>query len=229
MENLLTAGTTALWLGIMTSISPCPLATNIAAVSFIGRRVGSPWQALWTSTGYVLGRLLAYIAVGIVVTAGILSIPGIANFLQRYSNYLVGPVLILTGVALLEWLPFRLPQLAPNAHLESRTARGGICSASLLGAFFALSFCPVSAALFFGSLIPLAVKHQSYVLIPTIYAIGTGLPVVVFGVALAQGTRTVARLFAQVTRIERWVRRGAGATIGLVGIYCVVTDLLGWL
>lgn len=229
MESTLAASLTALWLGIMTSISPCPLATNIAAVSFIGRRVDSPRYALWTSAGYLLGRLIAYIAVGIIVTAGLLSIPGIANFLQKYSLYLVGPILILTGVVLIDLLPLRLPSFAPGARLEAATSRGGLWSASLLGAFFALSFCPVSAALFFGSLVPLAVKHHSYFLLPTLYGIGTGLPVILFGIAIALGARTVSRLFTQITRFELWVRRGAGVVFILIGLYCIATDLLGWL
>jgi len=104
---LLSIGT-ALWLGILTSISPCPLATNIAAISFIGNKVENTRRVLLSGLLYTLGRMLAYVVVGAIVVTGILSIPGLANFLQDYFNRFLGPVLILVGILLLGVIPPRM-------------------------------------------------------------------------------------------------------------------------
>lgn len=222
MESLTAASLTALWLGIMTSISPCPLATNIAAVSYIGKRVDDPRRALWTGLIYVFGRLITYVLVAVVVTAGILTIPGVSNFLQKYMNNLLGPILILVGLILLGWLPFDIPGLSPSEKTQERAARGNLWGACVLGVVFALSFCPISAALFFGSLIPLAVRHESYLLLPTLYGVGTGLPVLVFGLLIAYSTRAVGVVFKRITAIELWVRRIAGVLFVLIGVYYIL-------
>jgi cytochrome c-type biogenesis protein len=229
MESLSAAALTALWLGIMTSISPCPLATNIAAISFIGKQVDKTSGALRAGLFYVIGRLVTYIVVGMVVAFGLLSIPGVSNFLQKYMSVVLGPFLIVVGIVLLEWLPLRLPGMTPPANLQNRVSRGSSWGASLLGCFFALSFCPVSAALFFGSLIPLAVQHKSYILLPTLFGIGTGLPVIVFGLLIAFSTNAVAKAFHRVTQIEFWVRKIAGVLFILIGVYLTLTNSFGLL
>ena len=214
---------TALWLGILTSISPCPLATNIAAVSYIGKRVENARYALWTGMFYVVGRLVTYVAVGVIVTTGLLTIPGVSNFLQQYMNYALGPVLIMVGVILLGLLPINIPGFAPSDKLQKKASSSGIWGASLLGALFALSFCPISAALFFGSLIPLAVKHESYLLLPTLYGIGTGLPVIAGGIVIVFSAQSIGKLFARVTQIEKWLRWITGIVFIGVGVYyCLI-------
>ena len=222
MESLEIAALSALWLGILTSISPCPLATNIAAVSYIGKRVDSARYAIWTGLLYVLGRLITYVVVGAAVTAGVLSIPGVSNFLQKYMNSLVGPILILVGLILLEWLPLNIPGITVSDKMQARASRGSLWGACVLGAVFALSFCPVSAALFFGSLIPLAVQHHSYLLLPSLFGIGTGLPVLAFGIAIAVSAQSVARLFTGIQHFERWVRVITAVVFIIIGIYMIL-------
>jgi cytochrome c-type biogenesis protein len=229
MESLSAAALTALWLGIMTSISPCPLATNIAAISFIGQQMDKTSGALRVGLFYVIGRLVTYVVVGMVVAFGVLSIPGVSNFLQKYMSVVLGPFLIVVGIVLLEWLPLRLPGMTPTANLQDRVSRGSSWGASLLGSLFALSFCPVSAALFFGSLIPLAVQHKSYILLPTLFGIGTGLPVIVFGLLIAFSTNAVAKAFHRATQIEFWVRKIAGVLFILIGVYLTLTNSFGLL
>src|SRR4030042_1283 len=92
----------ALYLGVLTSISPCPLATNIAAISYIGRRVGNSRQGFLTGLLYTFGRTLAYLALGALLVASVLSIPQVAMFLQKYMSKLLGPILILVAMFLLE-------------------------------------------------------------------------------------------------------------------------------
>jgi cytochrome c-type biogenesis protein len=217
METPLAAALMAIWLGIMTSVSPCPLATNIAAVSYIGKQLDGKGSPIWAAMFYMLGRLVTYVAVAVIVTMGILSIPGVALFLQRYMNYLLGPLLILIGVILLEWLPIRIPGL--GSVKASQGSPKGLWGAALMGGLFALSFCPISAGLFFGSLIPLAVRHESYVLLPSLYGIGTALPVVICGLVIAYSAQGISRLFHRMTQFERWGRIGTALLFIVVGIY----------
>ncbi len=219
MSELLVAAGTALWLGILTSISPCPLATNIAAISFIGKRVAHGRQVLLSGLLYTLGRVIAYTALGIILAVSIFSATELSFGLQRYMNKLLGPLLVVAGMFLLELLAFRSTGSGVSERLQHRVERMGIWGATLLGFLFALSLCPVSAALFFGSLIPLCLKTHSLYLLPIFYGVGTAVPVIVFAAALAAGAQTVARLFEQTTQIELWARRITGVVFILIGIY----------
>ena len=227
MDTLFISAVSAFWLGILTSISPCPLATNIAAISYIGKRVGSPRNVLLSGFLYNLGRMLAYVALGALLVASILAVPEVSRFLQEYMNKLLGPILIVAGMFLLELIRFTTSGSGVSAKMQRRVDRSGMWGAMLLGFVFALSFCPISAALFFGSLIPLSVKHSSAVILPSVYGIGTGLPVMVFAVLIAMGTRFVGSLFTKLTRIEFWARRITGVIFILVGVYYCLTYIFG--
>lgn len=219
MPEYLLSLTSALWLGILTSISPCPLATNIAAISYIGKRVRRPAVVLTTGLLYTLGRAVAYLALGILIVSSVLSTPALARFLQQYMNKILGPVLIVTGLFLLEILHFSIPGFNLGSRMQSAADKWGAWGAFPLGVIFALSFCPVSAALFFGSLIPVALKYGSGIVVPTVYGIGTALPVFVFAVLIAFGARSLGNVFNRITQIEKWARRITGVIFILVGIY----------
>lgn len=227
MDDLLLNALTALWLGILTSISPCPLATNVAAISYIGKRVGSARNVFISGLLYNLGRIAAYVILGSLIVASVLSVPELSRFLQQYMNKILGPVLILAGMFLLELLQFTTSGRGVSEKLQKRVDRSGIWGAALLGFIFALSFCPVSAALFFGSLIPLSIKHSSTIILPSVYGIGTGLPVIVFAVLIAMGARYVGSLFSKLTIIERWARRITGVIFVIVGMYYCLTYIFG--
>ncbi len=218
---------TALWLGILTSISPCPLAANVAAISFVGRSVGSPRRVLLAGLLYSLGRALTYVLVGALVVSSVLSLPSVSFFLQKQMNQILGPLLILIGIGLMGWLRLPLPSWNVGQTIRERAARSGVAGAGLLGVLFALSFCPVSAGLFFGALIPLAVNAHSRVLLPAVYGIGTGLPVVVFAVLLVLGAQGIGRAFNALTKIERAARPITGAVFVLAGLYLTVTHIFG--
>jgi len=218
----------ALWLGILTSISPCPLATNIAAISFIGNRLGSTRRVIWSGFLYTAGRMIAYLALGILTVAGIMSIPGVSNFLQQYMSKLLGPLLIIVGIVLLELIHINISGgSSSGGKIQKAAERGGIWGAGLLGLLFALSFCPISAALFFGSLIPLSVRHKSIFMLPSLYGLGTGLPVMVFAILIALSTQAVGKAFNMLTRIERWARRITGIIFIAVGIYYSLVYIFG--
>ena len=227
METLLAGIASALWLGTLTSISPCPLATNVVAISFVSKRVGSTGQVLLAGLLYTLGRMLTYLALGTLVVAGLLSIPGLSNFLQKYMNQILGPVLILAGMVLLDLLAPNLPALEAGPKVQQRVERAGPWGAGLLGILFALSFCPVSAALFFGSLIPLALRQQSSLALPALFGLGTGIPVIAFAIVLAFSARSVGRLLDRLTQFEKYARPLTGGVFILVGIYYCLIYIFG--
>jgi len=223
MSEFLVGTATALWLGVLTSISPCPLATNIAAISFIGRRVDNPRHVLLSGALYTLGRSLTYLLLGILLVSALLSAPYLSHWLQKYMNKILGPILVLVGMFLLDLLRFNLSGSGMSDTMRSRVEKMGLGGAGLLGILFALSFCPVSAALFFGSLIPIAVKSGSGIFLPILYGIGTGLPVLLFATVIAFGIGSAGRIFDRITRIEQVARRVTGLVFVGIGIYFSLT------
>ncbi len=219
MENYPVSVLWALWLGILTSISPCPLATNVAAMSYIGRHVDSSRQVFLSGLLYTAGRMVAYIVLGVLIVGSLLSVAEVSLWLQRHMNQLLGPVLVLVGIVLLGLVPLPVFGGAVSEKVQRRAQSYGVWGAGLLGIVFALSFCPLSAALFFGSLIPLSVQSKSAVTLPSVYGIGTGLPVFLFAVLIATGARAVGRAFDRLALIELWARRLTGTVFVLLGVY----------
>lgn len=213
----------ALWLGILTSVNPCPLASNIAAVSFIMKRIDKSSTVFTSGFLYTLGRMVCYTVLGMLLTSSLLTIPQTAQFLQKYMNQLLGPILIITGLFLLGLIQVSLPSFALSDRLTNRLNNMGVMGSFPLGVLFALSFCPSSAALFFGSLLPLSLNNGSTVLFPAVYGIGTGLPVLIFAVIIAFGVKNISSLFQKVTAMEYWTRKITGIIFILIGIYYVLT------
>jgi len=216
----------ALWLGILTSISPCPLATNIAAISFLSRRVNHPRKVLWSGFAYTLGRMTAYVIIGVILISSLAGIPATANFLQKYMNKILGPVLIIVGLFLLNILKLNFLDFSISGERQNKLAEMGIFGSFALGAVFALSFCPISAALFFGSLIPLALNNNFGLAFPFIYGIGTGLPVVIFAIGITLGVQSIAHWFNKVTKLEIYMRKVTGIIFILVGIYFLWSHII---
>ncbi|MHC4346010.1 MAG: aromatic aminobenezylarsenical efflux permease ArsG family transporter [Planctomycetota bacterium] len=227
MTALLLGALSAVWLGILTSVSPCPLATNIAAISFISRRFSRTRIVFLTGLLYTLGRIFAYVVVAVLIVSSLLSVPQLSYFLQKYANKLLGPVLIVVGMILLELIRFNLPGFGVSGKMQKRVEACGIWGAALLGILFALSFCPISAALFFGSLIPLALKYRSGVTLPALYGLGTGLPVFLFALILAFASKSTASAFNKLKQFELWVRRATGAIFVVIGIYYCLAYIFG--
>lgn len=218
MGTVLALGS-AFWLGILTSISPCPLTTNIAAISFIGRKVGQTRQVALAGLLYVVGRTVAYVLLAVLVLAGLLAEGATSRFLLRYLNILLGPIVIVVGMVLLGLIGSGVSLNLAGAGVQERAAKGGSWWAGLLGFLFALSFCPVSAGLYFGALIPLSAANGSRLLLPTAYGIGTALPVLVFAFLIAFASQHVGKAFNKLAQIERWVRLATGVLFILAGIY----------
>ncbi|MBN1127555.1 MAG: sulfite exporter TauE/SafE family protein, partial [Chitinispirillaceae bacterium] len=174
---------------------------------------------------YTLGRSLAYVAVALIVTRSMLAIPGVSMFLQKYTNLAIGPLLVVVGLLLLGIFNFTTGGSMSGA-VQKLVDRMGVWGAGLLGIVFALAFCPVSAGLFFGGLIPLAVKGNA-VLLSTLYGVGTALPVIGFALLLAFAAHLIGAAFKKLTVIEIWVRRVTAAVMILIGVYLILRHNLG--
>lgn len=217
----------SLWLGILTSISPCPLGTNIVAISYVGNGVGDPRRVFLGGVLYTMGRMLAYALVGSLVVSSVLSVPDVAGFLQQNMNKMLGPLLVVSGLLVLELVPLRLPGGGVKDYIQSHLGGTGVWGAGLLGLFFALSFCPMSAALFFGSLIPLSIQHGSRVVMPCLYGLGSAVPVLAIAVAIALGSRALGDAYACLARVEVWARRATGVVFLGAGAYYALIYNLG--
>jgi len=214
----------AVWLGLQTAILPCPLATNIAAVSFVGRAVGSPARVFLAGLLYALGRCCAYVIIAWLLIRGVFAQQEIARALETHTNRALGPLLILAGMFLLELL--ELPSLSLGGQAEAMrklVERLGLLGALPLGMVFALAFCPPSAALYFLTLIPLCLPARSSLVLPGLYGLGTALPVVAFAFVIAFSAQSLGRIFARLTQMERWIRSVTGVIFILVGIYYALT------
>lgn len=219
MDTLLVSALSALWLGIITSISPCPLAANIAAVSYLSQKVENSKTIYLYSALYTIGRIAAYLAIGALIVYSILSLPKISQFLQKYLNQILGPLLMIAGLILLDMIKINFKGFESHDKVKNITDRFGSFGAFALGFLFALSFCPISAGIYFGSLIPLSVELQSTFMMPLSYGIGTAFPVILFAILIAKSSRLVSRWFSRINKIQLIARKITGGLFILVGIY----------
>ena len=228
MQNFYLDIFSAFWLGILTSISPCPLATNIAAVSFISRNLESSKRVVWSGLLYAAGRMFTYVAIAVLAVASLLSLPEVSFFLESNMHKIIGPLLIVTGIILLDVLPISFSASLVGSSVQEKAGRWGMWGSGLLGIMFALTFCPLSAALFFGSLIPLAIDGKSAVMMPSIYGLGTALPVVAFALVMVFSVRSLGKLFDRLTQIEKWVRRLTAVVFIGAGLFLLLKNLVGF-
>jgi cytochrome c biogenesis protein CcdA len=179
--------------------------------------------AVITGTLYTLGRMFSYSIIGVLIIVAGFEIPGVATFLQNFGEQVLGPLLIVVGVIMLtiNRMPFSLGG-GRLSSIGGKVANWGMIGGFLLGALFALAFCPYSAVLFFGVLIPLSLKSAGGVALPAVYAVGTGLPVLVFGVLISLGVAKVSTWLNAVTRAEKIIRVAASIIFIGVGIYLIV-------
>ncbi len=218
----------AFWLGILTSISPCPLATNVAAISFVARNLRSPQRVLWSGILYSVGRMIVYIAIAVLAVVSLLSLPEVSFFLESNMHKIIGPILIIVGIVLLDVLPISFSTSFLANSVQARAEKWGIWGSGLLGIVFALTFCPLSAALFFGSLIPLAVDGKSAVVMPSVYGLGTALPVFGFAIVMAFGMKSLGKFFDKLTQMEKWARKATAFVFIAAGLYLLLKSIFGF-
>jgi cytochrome c-type biogenesis protein len=232
--------TAALYLGLLTSISPCPLATNIAAISYIGRKVDSPRMVVGAGVLYTLGRCILYLALAVLLAGTALSIPTVAVFLQKYMHLVLGPIFLILGMFLVGLIRITSGGTIMSEGIQRRVDAMGVWGALLLGVLFAVSFCPTSAAWFFGLLalifgaeaeqvtsrladvgisLPTAVLPGSTVVLPLIYGIGTAVPVLVVAFLLAYSAKSVGKAYNVLSKVEWWARMTTGWLFIVLGVF----------
>jgi cytochrome c biogenesis protein CcdA len=217
----------AVGLGMLTTISPCPLATNIAAMSFLGRRVGEGRAVLLPGLLYTAGQVVAFVGLGWAIAAGLSARNQVSAFLQSYVTRLLGPVLVLAGAAILGLLRPAASISLAGAKLQERARRGGAVWAAALGFLLALSFCPGTAAIFFGGLVPLALSQRSALALPLLYGLGAAVPVAGMAVAISLGPGAIGKAFGRLTQVQRWAGIVSGAVFILVGVYYSLIYIFG--
>jgi cytochrome c biogenesis protein CcdA len=217
----------AFWLGFLTSISPCLLATNIAAISFLARRVDKPRLVFLSGLCYLVGQAVAFVLLAMLLVEGLLSVPLVSHWLQKYMFRLLGPLMILCAMLLLELISVQLGRGKLKAWAQEHTRAGGYWAAALLGIVFAMSFCPTTAALFFGGLLPLSIERESSLYLPFVYAMGVALPVLVFSTIVATAAHKVGVVYAKVAAMERPARYITGCIFLVVGIWFTVAFTFG--
>jgi cytochrome c-type biogenesis protein len=208
-------------LGLATAVAPCPLATNIAALSYIGRKVTDRRWVFLSGSLYTAGRSLTYFALAAVLVAGLTNLPGLATALQHYGHLFLGPILILVGMLLLELIKVSLPQ-ANAQQAQGLADRWGLIGAFLLGVLFALAFCPTSAAYFGAVVTILSGKSAGALCLALLYGVATGLPVFLFAVFIALGVQWMGKAFQVLTVIDRVVRTATGVVFIVIGVYFIL-------
>jgi len=210
---------TAFLLGILTSISPCPLATNITAIAFISKDIKIPKHTILSGLFYTLGRAISYTLLATLIYFGFSSFR-ISGIFQGWGDKVLGPILIFIGLVMFGVIKINIGGHSQKMDkLKEWLSRKGYVGSFFLGMLFALAFCPYSGVLFFGALIPLVIKSADGLLLPPVFALGTGLPVIVFSFLIAFSMQKLSRAFHIVKKTER-VMRYAVATVFLVaGIY----------
>jgi cytochrome c-type biogenesis protein len=226
VQTILTNGNAplvgAFLIGLLASLGPCPLTTNIAALGYITRELASPRRVLLTSGLYTLGRTCAYGVLGVALFAAGLQISRVSNSLQTVAEIALGPLLILVGLVLLDAIhPTVSVGGAWMERWSKRVADWNSVGAFLLGILFALAFCPYSAALYFGVLIPLAFKSAGGITFPFLFGVGTSVPVLVIGVPLALGVKRLASALDLLARVERGMRKVAALAFIGAGVFMV--------
>ncbi len=213
----------ALWLGILASVSPCPLAANMAAFSFIQKDVTTSGRIIMSGILYSAGRMAAFAAAGLLIISGILAIPEASIFMQRHMNRIIGPILLIVGVFVLDLLEIN-PAKDRSRDLAMMRIFRGSRGAFLMGILFAMAMCPVSAALFFGGLVPIAAETGSKILLPAIFGLGSALPVALLSFVFSLGARAVSKSLGAVYTIQKGVQIFSGVILLLVGVYLSLTS-----
>ncbi|MGC8927096.1 MAG: aromatic aminobenezylarsenical efflux permease ArsG family transporter [Myxococcota bacterium] len=223
MNELLMFSITGFWVGLLSSISPCPLSTNIAMISFVTQKLANKLITFLSGLLYAIGRSLSYILICFIVVKAFVGISSISNNLQNIGNQILGIIMIVAGMALLDLIRIKIPGLQMDKEKRKKYKNLGLVGSLLLGMVFALAFCPISAAIFFGTVIPISIKANSALIVPLLFGIGTAVPVLAFAILTVLGSNLINRFIKDLSKIEKYMRIFTGVVFILVGVYLVAT------
>jgi len=213
---------TAFVLGLMTAISPCPLATNITAIGYLGRDINNKNKVFINGLVYTLGRAITYTVIGLIFFFGADQFE-VSGFIQQWGEKILGPLLIIVGLFMLGIFKINIPGLNRfNESMESK-AKTGYFGVLLLGIVFALAFCPYSGVLYFGMLIPITISSAKGLYLPLVFALATGIPVIIFAWLLAFSVGSLSNIYNKMKLFEIWFRKIVAILFILVGIYYILS------
>ena len=217
---------TAFILGLMTAISPCPLATNITATAYLSKDIADKKRVLFNGIFYTLGRTFSYSALGLIFYFGA-SRFHVARWLQNISGLYLGIALIIIGILMLDIIRLKNIPVLNNltSKLSEKKMKKNYLNAFLLGVLFALAFCPYSGVLYFGVLIPMTVSSASGLILPVVFAIATGLPVIIIAYLLAYSMSNIGKFYNKMKGFEVWFRRIVAGIFIITGIYYIVINI----
>ena len=222
LHQLLESSPFPLWsafiLGLMTAISPCPLATNITAIGFISKDIEDKRRIFFSGLIYTAGRAVSYTSLGLLLYFGV-SRFHLAQIFQGWGERLIGFLLIIVGIFMLDIIRIRFPGFAGITERIGNKNKGSFRGAFLLGVIFALAFCPYSGVLFFGILVPMTVASASGLYLPAVFAVATGMPVLIVAWILAFSVAGIGNFYHNIKTFEIWFRRIVASVFILTGLY----------
>lgn len=213
-------------LGLMTAISPCPLATNITATAYLSKNINEKRRVLFNGVFYTLGRVFSYTALGLLFYFGASQFK-VARLLQNIGGAWLGIALLLIGIFMLDVIkiPF-LNNLGINLNINTNqeNKKGRYCNAFIMGVVFALAFCPFSGVLYFGVLIPMTIVAPTGLFLPPVFAIATGLPVIIIAYLLAYSMANIGNFYNKMKSFEKWFKRVIALLFMLLGLYYIIIN-----
>jgi len=221
LDNTQTPMLYAFILGLMTAISPCPLATNITAIAYISKDIENKRRIFVNGLIYTLGRAISYTLIGVILFMGASKFH-ISKFLSSNGEKYLGFLLIIIGIFMLDVIKINFPSFGKiTENMQKKSKMGSSWSALLLGIVFALAFCPYSGVLYFGMLIPLTIASPSGLYLPVIYALATGLLVIVVAYLLAYSVSSIGNFYKKIQTFQKWFNRVVAVVFIVVGFYYV--------
>lgn len=224
LDNTSIPAITAFILGILTAISPCPLATNITAIGFIGKDIENHHCIFINGLLYTLGRIITYTILGFILIPILregASMFSVQKAVSKYGEMLIAPLLIVIGIYMLDIIKLNLPKINFSGNNLKRKTKGS-WGALFLGILFSLAFCPTSGIFYFGMLMPMSAAETGGYLLPVVYAIATGLPVILVAWVLAYSVAGLGKLYNRIQVFEKWFRKVVAILFIAVGIYYAV-------
>lgn len=218
LENTSLPLLSAFILGLMTAISPCPMATNITAIGFISKDIQNKRKVFFNGLVYTLGRAISYTTIGLIFYFGASQFE-LSGLLQEWGEKLLGPLLIIIGLFMLGILNLTIPGFSSLTEKMESKSNSGFWGVLLLGVVFALAFCPYSGVLYFGMLIPMTISSASGLFLPVSFAIATGIPVIIFAWFIAYSVSSIGILYNKMKVFETWFRRVIALVFIGIGIY----------
>ena len=207
-------------LGLMTAISPCPLATNITAIGYVSKDITHQRKVFYSGLVYTLGRGISYVSIGLLFYFGAGQVE-LSRFFQKWGEKMLGPLLIVIGLFMLGVLTLKIPGIAWLTEKMENKAKSSFWSVLLLGIVFALAFCPYSGVLYFGMLIPMTISSAEGLYLPLVFALGTGIPVIIFAWLIAFSLGSIGNLYNRIKNFEKWFRYIVAILFIGAGVYYV--------